>query len=150
MSERSAKEFVPETRSLPRLRSAAATCRGCELYRAATQTVFGEGARGARAMFVGEQPGDHEDRQGHPFVGPAGKLLRRAIDEAGLDSDGIYLTNAVKHFRYVQRGKRRIHAKPRVIEVRACRPWLEAEIEAVRPHTIVALGATALAALLGP
>jgi uracil-DNA glycosylase family protein len=120
------------------------------LYEHATQTVFGEGLAHAPLMFVGEQPGDREDREGHPFVGPAGSLLRRAMDAAGVDPRDAYITNAVKHFKFVERGKRRIHAKPKVTEVRACLPWLEAEIALVRPHVVVALGATAAQALLGP
>jgi DNA polymerase len=131
------------------LREAATGCRGCDLYKAATQTVFGEGPARATVMFVGEQPGDREDIEGHPFVGPAGKLLRTAMLEAGLDPRNAYITNAVKHFKYIERGKRRIHQKPKVTEVRACRPWLDAEIRLVRPALVVALGATAAQALLG-
>jgi DNA polymerase len=145
----SAADFLPRTRSLEKLRAAAAGCRGCDLYENATQTVFGEGSPRARLMFVGEQPGDREDVEGHPFVGPAGKLLRSAMVEAGIDPAETYITNAVKHFKFVVRGKRRIHAKPKVTEVRACTPWLEAEIDAVRPELVVALGATAAQALLG-
>lgn len=146
----SAADFVPAgSSSLTRLREASATCRGCELYKDATQTVFGEGKARARIMFVGEQPGDSEDRKGHPFVGPAGKLLRKAMLEAGIKPRDAYITNAVKHFKFVVRGKRRIHAKPKVTEVRACRPWLEAELHAVRPRIVVALGATAAQTLLG-
>lgn len=147
---RSAAEFVPDTRSLRRLREAAETCRGCDLYKAATQTVFGAGKAHAALMLVGEQPGDAEDLEGKPFVGPAGKLLRKALAEAGIDPDVAYVTNAVKHFKFIERGKKRIHQKPRTIEVRACHPWLEAELEAVEPELVVALGATAAAALLGP
>jgi DNA polymerase len=132
------------------LREAAAACRGCELYAAATQTVFGEGRAGAPLMLVGEQPGDKEDITGHPFVGPAGKLLDRALREAGVAREDAYVTNAVKHFKFVERGKRRIHVKPKAIEIRACEPWLDAEIAAVGPRLIVALGATASAALFGP
>jgi uracil-DNA glycosylase len=145
----SAARYVPATRSLKRLREAAADCRGCDLYKRATQTVFGEGPARANVMFVGEEPGDSEDKQGHPFVGPAGTLLRSAMVKAGLDPDGVYLTNAVKHFKFVERGKRRIHQKPKVVEVRACLPWLAAEINVVRPKIVVALGATAAQALLG-
>lgn len=144
-----AEPFVPASRSLPVLREAAAGCRGCGLYLRATQVVFGQGPRRARVMLVGEQPGDKEDLAGEPFVGPAGGLLRRAIADAGLDPDQAYVTNAVKHFSWEPRGKRRIHKKPRASEVHACRPWLEAEIEAVRPAVIVALGATAAQSLLG-
>jgi|ERR1700733_1535256 len=146
---RSAADFLPPKHTLKSLREAAAGCRGCDLYKHATQTVFGEGKARAAIMLVGEQPGDREDVEGHPFVGPAGKLLHRAMHEAGLDPKGVYVTNAVKHFKYVERGKRRIHATPKVTEVRACAPWLGAEIEAVRPDLVVALGAIAAKALLG-
>jgi uracil-DNA glycosylase len=147
---RSAADFFPARKTLAALRKAAATCRGCDLYKDATQTVFGEGAAKAPLMLVGEQPGDSEDREGHPFVGPAGKLLQRAMTEAGIDADEVYITNAVKHFKFEWRGKRRIHAKPKRIEVRACEPWLIEEIKQVRPKLVVALGATAAQALLGP
>lgn len=140
---------MPATRSLARLRAAAEGCRGCDLFERATQTVFGEGPARAALMFVGEQPGDSEDRAGQPFVGPAGKLLRDALTRAGIAPEAVYLTNAVKHFRFVERGKRRIHAKPRRIEIDACTPWLAAELRVVRPEIVVALGATAAAALLG-
>lgn len=136
--------------SLKALREAAAGCRACDLYKHATQTVFGEGRIGAPVMLVGEQPGDVEDREGRPFVGPAGRLLREALHEAGIDDRGTYITNAVKHFKFVVRGKRRIHQKPKAIEIRACRPWLDGEIARVKPRAIVALGATAAHALLGP
>ena len=149
-ARRSAAEYFPKTISLRSLRAAAASCRGCDLYRSATQTVFGEGAARARVTFVGEQPGDSEDKEGHPFVGPAGKLLRKAMHEAGILPRDAYITNAVKHFKYIWRGKRRIHQKPKRIEVLACRPWLAAEIEEVRPRVIVALGATAAQSMLGP
>jgi DNA polymerase len=132
------------------IREEAAHCTRCDLYRHATQTVFGEGPRTAALMFVGEQPGDVEDREGHPFVGPAGRLLRDAIAEAGLDPDEVYLTNAVKHFKWTERGKRRIHEKPNRVELAACRVWLEQEIALIHPKAIVALGATAAADLLGP
>lgn len=147
--ERSAADFLPRRKTLKSLREAAAVCRGCDLYKNATQTVFGEGKARAALMFVGEQPGDSEDLAGHPFVGPAGKLLRKAMSEAGIDPDDTYITNAVKHFKYIVRGKRRIHSKPRAIEIQACSPWLQAEIERVRPDVVVALGATAAQALLG-
>jgi DNA polymerase len=147
---RSAADFLPPRRTLPSLKKAAQRCRGCDLYKDATQTVFGEGNSRAVAVFVGEQPGDREDREGHPFVGPAGRLLHDAMDAAGIASDDVYITNAVKHFKFVERGKRRIHAKPKVIEIRACAPWLDSEIAAVKPRLIVALGATAAGALLGP
>ena len=147
--ERSAADFLPQKKSLKQLREAAADCRGCDLYKNATQTVFGEGAARARIMLIGEQPGDREDTEGHPFVGPAGKLLHKAMAEAGIDPAGVYVTNAVKHFKFIVRGKRRIHQKPRVIEINACRPWLQAEIKQVRPDVIVALGATAAQTLFG-
>jgi DNA polymerase len=147
--ERSARPFVPASRSLPALRSAAAACEGCDLYARATQVVFGAGKRGAAMMLVGEQPGDKEDLEGMPFIGPAGALLHKALQEAGVELAATYVTNAVKHFSWEPRGKRRIHKKPRASEIRACRPWLEAEIESVRPRVIVCLGATAAQALLG-
>ena len=131
------------------LREAAVRCRGCDLYKYATQTVFGEGGVRSRVMFVGEQPGDVEDRAGHPFVGPAGTLLRKAMAQAGIDPKSAYITNAVKHFKFIERGKKRIHQKPKTIEVRACEPWLEAELRVVHPEIVVALGATAAQALLG-
>ncbi len=137
-------------RNIEELRKAAATCRACDLWQSATQTVFGEGSEHARLMLVGEQPGDQEDLQGEPFVGPAGRLLDTALEEAGIDRRRVYLTNAVKHFRWTRRGKRRLHAKPNAAQVRACRPWLEAEIEAVRPRLIVLLGATAAQSVMGP
>ncbi|HET7419439.1 MAG TPA: UdgX family uracil-DNA binding protein [Candidatus Dormibacteraeota bacterium] len=140
----------PDAGSVEELRFAAATCRGCDLWKDATQTVFGEGAEHARIMFVGEQPGDQEDRQGRPFVGPAGRILEQALDEAGIDRRRVYVTNAVKHFRWTRRGKRRLHEKPNAAQVRACRPWLDAEIEVVRPSLIVLLGATAAQAVMGP
>ncbi len=130
--------------------AAAHACRGCDLYKAATQVVFGSGPKTARVMFVGEQPGDQEDRHGEPFVGPAGAVLQKALDEAGIPRDAAYLTNAVKHFKWEPRGKRRIHKKPRISEIKACRPWLEAELKAVKPVVVVCLGATAAQAVLGP
>jgi uracil-DNA glycosylase len=144
-----AAAFVPRTRSLTTLRRAARGCEGCDLYRAATQTVFGEGAAHARIVLVGEQPGDHEDQEGHVFVGPAGRVLHEALARAKIDEDDLYITNAVKHFRFVERGKRRIHATPRRIEIFACRPWLEAELAVVKPRVVVAMGAVAALALLG-
>ena len=137
-------------RSVEQLQEAAETCHGCDLWERATQTVFGEGREGSRLMLVGEQPGDQEDVQGRPFVGPAGRLLEKALDEAGIDRGRVYVTNAVKHFRWTQRGKRRLHEKPNAGQVRACKPWLEAEIEVVRPHVIVLMGATAAQSVLGP
>ena len=147
---RSAADYLPKKLSLKSLRDAAAGCRGCGLYKNATQTVFGEGKARAKIMFVGEQPGDQEDLQGRPFVGPAGKLLHRAMHEAGISEADVYVTNAVKHFKWIARGKRRIHSKPRQIEVRACTPWLEAEMRVIKPDIVVALGATAAQALMGP
>lgn len=144
-----AGEFVPEGAGLPELRAAAAGCRGCDLHRDATQTVFGEGPAHAEVLLVGEQPGDQEDRRGHPFVGPAGGLLNRALDEAGVDRDSCYLTNAVKHFRFTERGKRRIHRQPGRTEIVACAPWLAAELRAVRPRLVLCLGAVAAQAVLG-
>jgi uracil-DNA glycosylase family protein len=148
MSE-SAAEFLPEDRTLPALQSAALDCRGCGLWEDATQTVFGRGRGTARLMLVGEQPGDREDREGEPFVGPAGRLLRKALREAEIEASEVYLTNAVKHFKWRPRGKRRLHDTPRAGEVTACRPWLEAEIETVGPSGLMALGATAAHALFG-
>ena len=144
-----AAAFVPQTQSLVELAEAARGCRGCNLYEDATQTVFGEGAKHASLMLVGEQPGDQEDRAGHPFVGPAGKLLHRALAEAGIDEADTYITNTVKHFKFVERGKTRIHATPKRIEIISCMPWLVAEIRALKPKLVVALGATAAQALLG-
>jgi uracil-DNA glycosylase family protein len=131
------------------VRTEAAACRACPLWEDATQTVFGEGAEGAAVMLVGEQPGDQEDRQGHPFVGPAGRILDEALAAAGIDRDATYVTNVVKHFKWTARGKRRIHAKPSWAETAACRPWLDAELELVRPRVLVCLGATAAQSLLG-
>ena len=136
--------------SLDELRDAIKSCSRCDLYKHATQAVAGAGNRRAKVMLVGEQPGDQEDRTGEPFVGPAGEVLDRALAAAGLDRKDVYLTNAVKHFKWEPRGKRRIHQKPRMSEMRACRPWLEAEIDAVSPRVIVCLGSTAAQALLGP
>lgn len=147
----SAADFIPPNPTLPKLRAAAMTCRGCHLWTLGTQTVFGEGPKHARVMIVGEQPGDQEDRAGHPFVGPSGKLLDRALEEAGIDRDDVYVTNAVKHFKW-ERGEksaRRIHKKPNDAEIRACHPWLEQEIRLVAPQIIVCLGATAAQAIMG-
>jgi uracil-DNA glycosylase family protein len=148
-SETSAADFFPERKSLKAFREAAADCKGCDLWERGTQTVFGEGARHAEVMFVGEQPGNEEDLTGHPFVGPAGRLLNDALEEAGIDRRKTYVTNVVKHFKWEPRGKRRIHKKPNAREIFACRPWLEAEINLVKPNVIVCLGATAAQALLG-
>ena len=145
----SAADFLPARLTLSSLREAAAGCRGCHLWQLGTQTVFGEGAKGAQVMFVGEQPGDQEDRAGRPFVGPAGRVLDEALVAAGIDRTTTYVTNAVKHFKWQARGKRRIHQKPNWAEMTACRPWLEAELAAVRPRVLVLLGATAAQALLG-
>jgi uracil-DNA glycosylase len=145
----SAADFLPPERTLPALREAAAGCRGCELWQLGTQTVFGEGAAHAEVMFVGEQPGDQEDRAGRPFVGPAGHVFDDALDAAGIDRSTTYVTNAVKHFKWQARGKRRIHQKPNAAEMAACRPWLEAELAAVGPRVLVLLGATAAQTLLG-
>jgi DNA polymerase len=140
---------TPERKTLSTLKSAARGCRACHLWKDATQTVFGEGSAAADVMLVGEQPGNDEDLAGHPFVGPAGKLLTKALEEAGFEPDRVYLTNVVKHFKWEPRGKRRIHAKPNAGEIGACRPWLESEIAVLQPHAIVCLGATAAKALLG-
>jgi len=140
---------LPDQLSLPALREAAAGCRACDLYKTGTQTVFGEGAEHAQAMFVGEQPGDREDREGKPFVGPAGRVLDEALEEAGIDRRHVYITNAVKHFKWKPQGKRRLHQKPNAAEINACRPWLDAEIALVKPQLLVLLGATAAQALLG-
>ena len=142
-------DLIPARPTLKTVREAARGCRACDLYKRGTQTVFGEGPRRARIMMVGEQPGDAEDIAGHPFVGPAGKLLDRALEEAGIDRGLVYVTNVVKHFKWEPRGKRRIHAKPNSAEIGACRPWLETEIALVKPHVLVCLGATAAQALLG-
>ncbi len=147
---RDASPWVPRTISLRRLGEAAHDCRGCDLYARATQVVFGAGPRAARVILVGEQPGDSEDREGVPFVGPAGGLLDKALADAGIPRDQVYVTNAVKHFKWEPRGKRRIHKKPSWSEIKACRPWLEAELRAVRPNVIVCLGATAAQSVLGP
>jgi DNA polymerase len=148
----SAADFLPPRLSYPALRRAAAGCRGCHLWRVGTQTVFGEGARKATLMLVGEQPGDREDLAGHPFVGPSGALLDSALERAGIDRGEAYVTNAVKHFKWVPdgQGKRRIHKSPNAGEIRACHPWLDAELRVVQPAAIVALGATAAKALFGP
>jgi len=142
--------FVPAGADLEALRLAARSCTGCDLYRNATQTVFGRGRSGARVVFVGEQPGDVEDKRGEPFVGPAGVLLRRAVGDVGLDPEDLYITNAVKHFKFKESGKRRIHQTPDRVEIMACRPWLLAEFAQLDPKIVVALGATAGQALLGP
>jgi DNA polymerase len=144
-----AADFLPDRKTLRTLERAAAGCRGCELYKHATQTVFGEGSPRAAIIVVGEQPGDREDREGRPFVGPAGRLFDEVANEAGLERESLYVTNAVKHFKWEPRGKRRLHKQPSARELQACRPWLDAEIEVVSPQGIVCLGATAAKALLG-
>jgi len=146
-----AEDYLPPgRRTIGSLRRASRDCRGCALYERATQTVFGEGDAHARVMLVGEQPGDHEDRQGAPFVGPAGRVLDEALEASGLGREGVYVTNAVKHFKWEPRGKLRLHKQPSAREIEACRPWLVAELEAVRPAVVVCLGATAARSLLGP
>ena len=148
-ADETAAVLIPSRKTLESLRRAAAGCRACHLWRLGTQTVFGEGPRQAAVLFVGEQPGNDEDLAGRPFVGPAGRLFDRALAEAGIDRTQVYLTNVVKHFKWIPRGKKRIHAKPDRLEVTVCRPWLEAEIEVVKPEVLVCLGATAAQALLG-
>jgi uracil-DNA glycosylase family protein len=145
-----AEEFLPDQMSLPSLREAAEGCHGCDLWENATQTVFGEGASKATMMLVGEQPGDREDIEGKPFVGPAGRVLDAGLEAAGIPRSGVYVTNAVKHFRWTRRGKRRLHEKPNSQQIRACKPWLEAEIQAMRPRLLVLMGATAAQSVLGP
>jgi uracil-DNA glycosylase family protein len=148
-TEGTAAAYLPDRLSLSALQEAAAGCKACDLWKTGTQTVFGEGAKKSEVMFVGEQPGDYEDREGRPFVGPAGQLLDRALDEAGIDRRLAYVTNVVKHFKWQARGKRRIHQKPNWAEMTACRPWLEGELQVVKPNVLVCLGATAAQALLG-
>ena len=149
-SNRDAAMLIPDRPTLQRVREAARDCRACELWKRGTQTVFGEGTRKAELMFIGEQPGNEEDLSGHPFVGPAGKLLDRALQEAGIERILVYVTNVVKHFKWEPRGKRRIHKKPNASEIGACRPWLDTEIELVKPRVIVCLGATAAQAVIDP
>jgi len=144
-----AAPLVPDKPTIPKLQAAAARCQACELWKLGTQTVFGEGGPKARVMLVGEQPGDQEDIQGRPFVGPAGRIFDKALEEAGIDRKEVYITNAVKHFKWEPRGKRRIHKKPNSLEIAACKPWIEAEIQVIHPQVIVCLGATAAQALLG-
>jgi uracil-DNA glycosylase len=148
-SKNPAEPPVPIAKSIDDARNRAKNCEACDLYKNATQTVFGEGVRKPRILFVGEQPGDQEDRQGRPFVGPAGKLLDTALEQAGIDRNKTYVTNAVKHFKWEPRGKRRIHKKPNSAEIAACRPWLDTEIALLKPEVVVCLGATAAQALLG-
>jgi uracil-DNA glycosylase len=149
-SKSSANDLIPPRATLSALKAAAADCKACDLWKKGTQTVFGDGSRRANVLFIGEQPGNEEDLTGKPFVGPAGKLFDNALEEAGIDRKQTYVTNVVKHFKWEPRGKRRIHKKPNAMEIAACRPWLEAEIALVKPEVIVALGATAAQALLGP
>lgn len=149
MTLSTAAALIPPRPSLKKLQAAAAGCTACPLWKLATQTVFGEGRARATIMLIGEQPGDREDLSGHPFVGPSGALLDGALEEAGIDRTGVYVTNVVKHFKWEPRGKRRIHKKPNAAEITACRPWLDAELAVVRPRAIVCLGATAAQALLG-
>src|SRR5213593_1459423 len=148
--QNTAAPLVPANPTIPKLQAAAADCRACDLWKRGTQTVFGEGSSKARVMFVGEQPGDQEDIQGHPFVGPAGKILDKALVEAGIDRTAVYVTNAVKHFKWEPRGKRRIHKRPNAAEITACRPWLQAELDVIKPRAIVCLGSTAAQAVIGP
>ena len=145
----SAETFLPAHLTLDKLRKAARSCQGCDLYKHATQTVFGEGPKQARLVFVGEQPGDMEDRQGRPFVGPAGRILDRALEEANIPREEVYVTNAVKHFKWIQRGKQRMHQKPLIRQVISCKPLLEAEIKIVSPKVVVCLGVTAAQSMLG-
>jgi uracil-DNA glycosylase family protein len=147
--QKSAADFLPERKTLPSLKDALQGCRGCELYRNATQAVSGEGPQSSVIVFIGEQPGNDEDLQGRPFVGPAGRLFERALDEAGIDRSAVYITNAVKHFKFEERGKRRIHKKPSASESTACRPWLEAELAVIHPKVLVCLGATAAQSIFG-
>jgi uracil-DNA glycosylase len=147
--QKSAADFLPTHRTLKALREAARSCKGCDLYKNATQTVFGEGPPNASVVFIGEQPGDQEDRQGHPFVGPAGRLFNKALADAQIPRGQVYVTNAVKHFKFIWRGKRRLHQKPSIRQVTACRPWLEAEIQVLRPKLLVCMGATAAQSVIG-
>jgi len=149
-SHPSALDFIPGKPTIPKLWQAAQACTACDLYRRATQAVLGEGPRSASAFFIGEQPGDQEDLAGKPFVGPAGQVLDEALEAAGIPRDEVYVTNAVKHFKWEPRGKKRIHQKPTLSEVKACRPWLEAELALIKPRVIVCLGATAAQSLMGP
>jgi uracil-DNA glycosylase len=149
MASQGAAAFVPDTDDLSVLSDASQSCEGCDLYRNATQVVFGEGSSKAKVFFVGEQPGDQEDKAGHPFVGPAGRLLDKALAAAGIDRETVYVTNAVKHFKFEERGVRRIHKTPSRTEVVSCRPWLLTELNAVRPDVVVLLGATAAKSLMG-
>src|SRR5438552_6975983 len=144
-----AEAYMPERITLAALREAAKGCHGCPLYKTGTQTVFGEGRKDSRIIMIGEQPGDQEDKAGHPFVGPAGRILNDALEEVGIDRDDVYVTNAVKHFKWEPRGTRRIHSKPSAREVQACKPWLSVELQVLKPEMVVCLGATAAQALMG-
>jgi DNA polymerase len=148
--DETAARFIPSRPTIKKLQIAAAGCKACDLWKKGTQTVFGEGSPKSTIMFVGEQPGNYEDLEGRPFVGPAGGLLDKALVEAGIDRSKVYVTNVVKHFKWEPRGKRRIHKKPNAMEIAACRPWLEAEINVIKPRAIVCLGSTAAQALIGP
>lgn len=146
---KTAADFIPVHASLKELNEAVQNCHGCDLYKYATQAVFGEGLASSQIVFVGEEPGDEEDRKGHPFVGPAGKVLDRALEDAGINRSTVYVSNAVKHFKFEERGKRRIHKKPSDSEIKACKPWLEMEVSLIHPKVIVCLGATATSSILG-
>lgn len=150
MATQTAAPLIPPRPTINRLRDAAAECKACDLWKSGTQTVFGEGKQTSLIMFIGEQPGDKEDLAGRPFVGPAGALLDKALEEAGIDRSKVYVTNVVKHFKWEPRGKRRIHKKPNAVEIKACRPWLNAEINVVKPRAIICLGSTAAQAVIGP
>jgi DNA polymerase len=150
MQIQTAASLIPPRPTIHKLRAAAAECKACDLWKSGTQTVFGEGKQTSLIMFIGEQPGDREDLTGRPFVGPAGGLLDKALDEAGIDRSKVYVTNVVKHFKWELRGKRRIHKKPSAVEITACRPWLDAEINVVKPRAIICLGSTAAQAVIGP
>jgi DNA polymerase len=145
-----AAPLIPSRPTLKKLQVVAAGCQACDLWKTGTQTVFGEGKQSSTVMFVGEQPGDKEDLSGHPFVGPAGALLDKALAEAGIDRKTVYVTNVVKHFKWEPRGKRRIHKKPNAAEITACRPWLQAEVDVIKPRAIICLGSTAAQAVIGP
>jgi DNA polymerase len=148
--QQTAQPLVPASPTLRKLQAAAAACQACELWKRGTQTVFGEGKQSSTVMFIGEQPGNSEDLEGRPFVGPAGSLLDKALSEAGFDRSKVYVTNVVKHFKWEPRGKRRIHKKPNAVEITACRPWLDAEIRVIKPRVIICLGSTAAQAVIGP
>ncbi len=150
METQTAAPLIPPRPSINKLRDAAAECKACDLWKTGTQTVFGEGKQSSLIMFIGEQPGDREDLAGRPFVGPAGGLLDKALEEAGIDRSKVYVTNVVKHFKWESRGKRRIHKKPNAVEITACRPWLNAEINVIKPRAIICLGSTAAQAVIGP